>query len=142
VLREIRKDSLLSDQALFAYSVAATNLGQHGLALEALTLLKERPQFTPWLQQVPYALSYLYEQMGETKLALQSYRVAVEHYESLQERFGRQAQEVDESRLIAALNLSRPLGDAKLVNDAYGMLNVQPNDYSFAHLLATDAFQR
>lgn len=141
-LKEVRKGSALSDQALFAYSVAATNLGEHGLALEALNKLKDRPLFTPWLQQVPYALAYLYEQMSEPQLALQAYRAAVTHYETLANELETKQAALDEETVIAAMNLPLPIGDQSLENDAYGMLPVEPKDFNFAYLMSSEVFQR
>jgi tetratricopeptide (TPR) repeat protein len=142
VLKQIRKESLLSDQALFAYAVASTNLGQYGLALEALTKLRGRPQFTPWVQQVPYALAYLYEQMNDPELALKAYRVAVQHYESMVDELSVSQGSVDEKHILSALNLVRPLGDETLSNDAYGKLDIEPRDFRFSYLLASEPFQR
>lgn len=141
-LKGIRKDGFLSDQALFAYAVAATNLERYGLALEALTQLKERPLFTPWIQQVPYALAYLYEQMSEPALALQAYRVAESHYESIITRIQETKQGIDEGQLLDALGLSNKLGSENITSDAYGKLSVLPTDFSFSHLLANESFQR
>jgi hypothetical protein len=142
VLKEVRKGSALSDQALFAYSVAATNLEQHGLALEALNQLKNRPLFTPWLQQVPYALAYLYEQMSEPQLALHAYRAAVTHYEMLADKLKAKQADLDEGTVISAMNLPLPIGDLSLENDAYGMLPVEAKDFNFAYLMSSEAFQR
>lgn len=154
--KKIRKDSVFSDQALFAYSVAASNLEEYGLALQALNTLKERPLFTPWLQQVPYALAYLYEQLEEPKLAFEAYRAAAEHYENLAQQLVQDNTKINEQKILQALSLREKsiaqdlmrtdktplaLGRERVSNDAYGYLQVDPKDFNYATLLSTEPFQ-
>jgi hypothetical protein len=141
-LEDIKQDSVFSDQALFAYAVAATNLDEIGIALQALNLLKDRPSFTPWLQQVPYALAYLYEQLQEPELALLAYRAAVGHYRSEKNKLKEYRSTLTESTILKALNLESSIGGENLEHDAYGLLKIVPNDFDIVTLLATESFQR
>lgn len=158
-LQKISYDSLVSDEALFQYAVAQSHLEQYALALSALNRLNERPLFTPWLQQVPYALAYLYEQLGDTVLAAQAYKAAGDHYDEMLAQLESQQSNLSEETLLAALEIpfsagdseasddylstSRPvvLGEASAENDAYGRLQVRPADFYLANLLATEPFQ-
>jgi len=142
VLKLIQKDSVFSDQALFSYAVAAANLKKNRLALQALNTLKDRALFTPWLQQVPYALAYLYEQLNEPALALQAYRAAAEHYFNLTEKLSENEKSLSEQKIIDALSLKANIGSEGVTNDAYGLITVQPQDFNMASLLATESFQR
>jgi len=156
VLKEISKESVFSDQALFTYSIAASQLEKFGIALEALNILKERTLFTPWLQQVPYALGYLYEQLGEQELALHAYRAAAKHYENLGKQLDKEHQEINEQKILEALSLQEKslaqdwlteeqiplaIGRERVANDAYGYLKVEPDDFNYATLLAGEVFQ-
>ena len=156
VLEKISKKSVFSDQALFVYSIAASQLEQFGIALEALNTLKERTLFTPWLQQVPYALGYLYEELGEQELALQAYRAAAKHYENLSKQLDKEHQEINEQKILEAFSLQEKslaqgllkdeqmtlsIGHERVANDAYGYLQVEPDDFNYATLLASEAFQ-
>lgn len=158
-LEQIALDGVLSDQALFDYAVAASRQDKAGLALQALNTLQQRPLFTPWLQQVPYARGFLFEQMDRQQQALQAYREAADHYQSLNTRLSNEREQLTEARLIDALRfvresdnlgqagsvdpaLVRPEpGEATVLTDAYGRVKVRPGDYSLAGLLATERFQ-
>jgi hypothetical protein len=155
-LKRIQIDSQFSDQALFTYAVAASRLERFGIALQALTTLKERELFTPWQQQAPFALAYLYEQMGEPELALEAYGAAVQHYENLSIQLEKNQAEVTEEKVLAAFSLKEKniendlltkhdnvlaLGRDRVANNEYGYLQVDPNDFNYAELLATEPFQ-
>ena len=158
-LEQIALDGVFSDQALFDYAVAASREGKAGLALQALNTLQQRPLFTPWLQQVPYARGFLFEQMDRQQQALQAYRAAASHYQSLNTRLSNEREQLTEARLIEALRFVREgdrpgqagsmdsamvrpePGEATVLTDAYGRVKVRPEDYSLAGLLATETFQ-
>lgn len=158
-LEQISLEGVFSDQALFDYAVAASREGRAGLAMQALNTLQQRPLFTPWLQQVPYARGFLFEQMERKQPALQAYRQAASHYQALNSRLSNQREQLTEQRLIAALRfvregdnpeaglatdqtLARPIpGEATVLTDAYGRVQVAPEDYNLAGLLATEPFQ-
>lgn len=158
-LEQIALDGVFSDQALFDYAVAASREGRAGLALQALNTLQQRPLFTPWLQQVPYARGFLFEQMDRQQQALQAYREAASHYQSLSTRLSDEREQLTEARLIEALRfvcegdspgqpgsmdaeMVRPEpGETTVLTDAYGRVKVRPGDYSLAGLLATESFQ-
>jgi hypothetical protein len=155
-LKRINIDSVLSDQALFTYAVAASHSHKFGLALQALNTLNDRELFSPWRQQAPYALAYLYEQLGEPELALEAYSAAVSHYENLAHKLQKDQAEVTENRVLQALNLQEKpiaqevlseqeialaLGRNRVASDEYGYLEVNPSDFNYAELLATEPFQ-
>jgi hypothetical protein len=158
-LEQIALDGVFSDQALFDYAVAASREGRAGLALQALNTLQQRPLFTPWLQQVPYARGFLFEQMDRQQQALQAYREAASHYQSLSTRLSDEREQLTEARLIEALRFVREgdspgqpgsmdaemvrpePGETTVLTDAYGRVKVRPGDYSLAGLLATESFQ-
>jgi hypothetical protein len=164
-LKQISYDSLVSDEALFQYAVAQSHLGNHRLALGALNRLNERSLFTPWLQQVPYALAFLHEQLDGTGLAAQSYKAAGDHYDKVLLNLDAQQKALSEESLLAAMEIpfavqgnddangndynddyfstSRPvlLGESTAKNDAYGRLAVRPSDFYIVNLLATEPFQ-
>lgn len=158
-LEQIALDGVFSDQALFDYAVAASREGRAGLALQALNTLQQRPLFTPWLQQVPYARGFLFEQMDRQQQALQAYREAASHYQSLSTRLSDEREQLTEARLIKALRFVREgdspgqpgsmdaemvrpePGETTVLTDAYGRVKVRPGDYSLAGLLATESFQ-
>ena len=158
-LEHIALDGVFSDQALFDYAVAASREGKAGLALQALNTLQQRPLFTPWLQQVPYARGFLFEQMDRQQQALQAYREAASHYQSLSTRLSDEREQLTEARLIEALRFVREgdspgqpgsmdaemvrpePGETTVLTDAYGRVKVRPGDYSLAGLLATESFQ-
>ncbi|KZZ54100.1 hypothetical protein A3758_10055 [Oleiphilus sp. HI0118] len=102
-LQKVPYSSMVSDEALFQYAVAQSNLGQHELALAALDRLNTRTLFTPWLQQVPYALAFLYERLNEPALAAQAYRAAGDHYDGILKTIKEQQASLDEVTIIAAL---------------------------------------
>lgn len=152
VLENIPLDGMLSDQALFDYAVAASRHGRNGLALQALETLQSRPLFTPWLQQVPYARAFTIEQMDQPGSALDAYRAAAEHYVALDQRLSAEQAELDEQRLVNALafiregetdqNAAEPaLGESAMLTDSYGRVQVRPQDFSLAELLAGEPFQ-
>jgi hypothetical protein len=155
-LKRINIDSVFSDQALFTYAVAASHSQKFGLALQALNTLNDRELFSPWRQQAPYALAYLYEQLGEPELALEAYSAAVSHYENLAHKLQKDQAEVTENRVLQALNLQEKpiaqevlseqeialaLGRSRVASDEYGYLEVNPSDFNYAELLATEPFQ-
>lgn len=161
VLGAIPLDGLMSDQALSDYAVAASNLGRNGLALQALETLQNRPLFTPWLQQVPYARAFTIEQMNRPEAALEAYRAAARHYLGLDQRLAEEQADLSEARLVEALNFIREgadnggndrnraaqsgaepaLGESTMLVDSYGRVRVQPQDFSLAGLLAGEGFQ-
>jgi len=156
VLKRIKIESVFSDQALFTYAVAASHIEKFGLALQALNTLKDRDLFTPWRQQTPFALGYLYEQLAEPELALEAYRVAVSHYENQAKELEKDQTSVTEKKILDALSLKEKsieqdllsdqaiplaLGRNRVANDEYGYLQVDPSDFNYAELLATEPFQ-
>lgn len=147
-LRDVSFDSPFTGLALFNYAVSAANQKQYGLALQALQKLKTLPLFTPWLQQVPFALAYLHERLGNEPLAFQGYREAGEHYEKLHQELVQRRTALTEQDIVAALaprdDLTTPvtLGDQTLATDAYGRISLQPRDIAFATMLADERFQQ
>ncbi len=141
-LKRIDKESVFSDQALFAYAIAASNLQRYDLALSALNTLNKQTLFNPWQQQTPYALAYLYEQLKEPVLALEAYRAAVGQYENLQAALNKEKQELNEEVLLKALNIQNSIGSEALEKDAYGRIKLKKNNFSFSKLLTTETFQR
>lgn len=141
-LKLIDKDSVFSDQALFAYAIAASNLKRYELSLAALTSLNKQTLFNPWQQQTPYALAYLYEQLNEPVLALEAYRAAVAQYEKLQESLEHEKLTLSEESLLEALNIKTIIGTEDLTKDAYGRVQTPKQTFSFSKLLTTEAFQR
>lgn len=144
-LKSLRQDSVFAEQALFQFAVAASHLNLPEQALAALQQLQNRDLFTPWLQQVPYAMGYLYEQMGEPGLAYEAYRAASGHYRTQQLQLGLKRDHLNEQKLLAALTFSEGdragLGSGLLDTDAYGRLHVTPEQYDYAALLANERFQ-
>lgn len=155
-LKRIHLKSVFSDQALFTYAVAASHSQEFGLALQALNTLKQRKLFSPWRQQTPYALAYLYEQLGESDLALEAYSAAVTHYKNLALTLEEDQKNVTEEKVLQALNLQEgsieqglllpqnltlELGREHIANDEYGYIEVDPKDFHYAELLATEPFQ-
>ena len=160
VLSAIPLDGMLSDQALSDYAVAASRLGRHGLALQALDRLQRRPLFTPWLQQGPYARAFTIEQMDQPKAALEAYRAAAGHYLALDERLADEQANLTEARLVEALKFIREgeddprnegndempgaepsLGESTMLTDTYGRVQVRPKDFSLAEMLVDEPFQ-
>lgn len=127
VLDDIPLDGLLSDPALFEYAVAASRRGQYGLAVRALETLQNRPLFTPWRQQVPYARAFNTEQMNQPTAALRAYRDAAEHYHRLDQHLAHRQSNLTEEWLMKALESGRG--------------QVQPQDFNLAELIAQDSFQ-
>ncbi|MGP4845788.1 tetratricopeptide repeat protein [Marinobacter sp. 1Y8] len=157
-LSEISLTSAFSDEALYRYSVAASEAQSWGLALQALNTLQERPLFTPWLQQVPYARGFVFEQLDQQKSALQAYRAAANHYQTLLDKLVRSRQSLTEAGILAALRFEAEgasadsasslspgqqafASDDGMTTDAYGRLNVQPDDFNLALLLSSEKFQ-
>ena len=167
-LQKVKLDSALADEALFQYAVASSHLEQYEKALGALQTLESRPLFTPWLQQVPYALAYLYERLGDIPLALQAYAAAADQYDQQLAEIATQQEQLSEASLLESIeqpfsDRSEPtisdnkssetssayvsgsrtltLGDLDAQNDAYGRLNVRPAKFELAQLLASEAFQ-
>ncbi len=164
-LKKVSFDSPFSEQALFNYAVAMAHNKEYSLALSALNRLRDTYLFTPWLQQVPYALAYLYEQMGEPSLALQAYQSAGAHYDLQLEQLLQQQSELNEEKLLLAIatpnveadasalidddqtnetvmgSRELQLGAGHVENDAYGRINVYPSDFSIAELLSGERFQ-
>ncbi len=146
-LQAIRLDSPFSDQALFHYAAAAARGQEPELALQALNTLQDRPLFTAWLQQVPYARGFVLEQLGDRQQALAAYKDAAVRYEALTQTLAEQRERLNEADLVAALRLddadARPLqlGAPEVARDPYGRLQVQPADFSLASLLASEPFQ-
>ncbi|WP_004581297.1 tetratricopeptide repeat protein [Marinobacter nanhaiticus] len=153
-LAAISLDSVFSDEALYHYAVAASEAQSWGLALQVLETLQQRTLFSPWLQQVPYARGYVYEQLERPQTALAAYREAADHYQSLVTRLQQASRELSESEIIEGLrfevdagedealqraNLS--LGDPRIANDSYGRLQVEPGNFSLAFLLSRESFQ-
>jgi hypothetical protein len=148
VLHDVSFDGPFTGLALFNFAVSAANQEQYGLALQALQKLKSLPLFTPWLQQVPFALAYVQERLGHEMLAFQGYREAGEHYEKLYQELVQRRTALTEQDIVAALaprdDLTTPLilGDDGLPTDAYGRIRMQPRDVAFATLLADEGFQQ
>lgn len=127
VLDDIPLDGLLSEPALFEYALAASRQGKHGLAVKALQTLQNRPLFTPWRQQVPYARAFNIEQMNQPEAALRAYRDAAEHYHRLDQHLAHRQSNLTEQWLMKALES--------------GQGQVRPQDFSLAELVARDSFQ-
>lgn len=141
-LKQVDRDSVFAEQALFAYAISASNLERHDLALSALNTLNAQTLFNPWQQQTPYALAYLYEQLKEPILSLEAYRAAVGKYEALQETLVQEQQALSEDVLLQALNITSSLGTEAIEKDAYGRIRIPKQSFSFAKLLTSEAFQR
>lgn len=159
VLNQIPYESLVGDEALFYFAIAQSHLQEHALAIAALNRLKDKPLFTPWLKQVPYALAYLYEQLGDTALSVQAYKAAGDHYDAMILDLDTQQEGLSEASLLGAIEVpfakaeyntetgyiqsAMPvsLGVDSAQNDAYGRLQVRPAEFYIASLLATEAFQ-
>tara|TARA_R110002073_G_scaffold132514_1_gene279423 strand:- start:8307 stop:10412 length:2106 start_codon:yes stop_codon:yes gene_type:complete len=142
ILKNVDKDSVFSDQALFAYAISASNLQRHDLALSALTALNQKTLLNPWQQQTPYALAYLYEQLNEPVLALEAYRAAVSKYETLQADLDLERQNLSEDVLLEALNLKNIIGSERMEKDAYGRVLAPKLNVNFVKLLTGETFQR
>ena len=144
-LKKVAFDSPFSEQSLFNYAVAMAHQEEYSLALSALNRLRDSRLFTPWLQQVPYAWAYLYEQMGEQELALQAYQSAGAHYDNELEKLAQQQTELSEEKLldtlVTPLNRAISLGAEHIENDAYGRINVRPLTFGIAELLSGERFQ-
>lgn len=140
-LKGIDKHGPFAAQALFLYSLAASQLQRYELALSALTDLETQKHFNPWRQQSPYALANLYEQMFEPSLAMQAYQAAVGHYEALQKSLESERATMNEETLLSALGIKERIGQADLHADAYGRLQTDAGDFNFATLLASETFQ-
>lgn len=147
-----------AEQALFSFAIAATHKAQYGLALAALQRLEDKALFTPWLDQVPYALAYLYEQLNDKPLALQAYQAAAQRYDQQIDTLAAQQSALNEAELLRALAMpfdagegednsalaeykALSLGTEQLENDPYGRLKVLPQDFAYAQLLADERFQ-
>ena len=105
------------------------------------------------------ARHFLFEQMDRQQQALQAYREAASHYQSLSTRLSDEREQLTEARLIEALRFVREgdspgqpgsmdaemvrpePGETTVLTDAYGRVKVRPGDYSLAGLLATESFQ-
>lgn len=148
VLQDVSFDSPFTGLALFNFAVSAANQKQYGLALQALQKLKKLPLFTPWLQQVPFALAFVYERLGKEQLAFQSYRDAADHYEKLHQELVQRRTSLTEQDIVAAMaprdDLTTPvtLGDCSLQTDSFGRIKTQPRDVAFATMLADERFQQ
>lgn len=153
-LAAIRLDSAFSDEALYHYAVAASEAHAWGQALQALDNLQQRTLFTPWLQQVPYARGYVYEQLERPQAALDAYRQAANHYQDLVERLDRARNDLTTVQIIDGLRLANDsagdsplqsahfnLGDPLMATDSYGRLKVAPGDFNLAVLLSRESFQ-
>lgn len=153
-LSAISLDSVFSDEALYHYAVAASEAQSWGLALQALETLQQRTLFSPWLQQVPYARGYVYEQLDRPQSALEAYRQAANHYQALVTQLDRTRNDLSESQIIAGLRFDSGAGDdapmqyarlnlgnTQIANDAYGRLRVEPGDFNLAFLLSRESFQ-
>ncbi len=141
-LKKVDKNSPFSNQALFAYAIAASHLQHYELALSALNAINEQTTLNPWQQQTPYALAYLYEQLNEPILALEAYRAAVAQYEALQEELKQERESLTEEKLLDALKIKNSIGSEALSKDAYGRVLTPKQRFSFSKLLTTEKFQR
>lgn len=104
-LQQVRLDGPHAEQALFQYAVVNSHLGAYNEALAALNELQARSSFSPWLQQAPYALAYLYERMGDKAIALQAYAAAAEHYQQSLNRLEQAQADLSEQSLLAGLEV-------------------------------------
>ena len=149
VLSKIPFTSVVSDEALFYFSLAHSQLKNYEIALSSLTRLSERVLFTPWLQQVPYAIAFLHEQLDSRALAIQAYEIAGRHYDQMLRALEQQHASLSPEVLLGALSLVSDdgapndlvLGSAHTQNDAYGRLNVVPSQNYIARVLSTESFQ-
>lgn len=153
-LASIRLDSPFSDQALYHYALASAGTESWGLALQALDTLQQRPLFSPWLQQVPYARGHVLEQLQRPQQAMVAYRNAAERYQTLQQQLAQARAQLTEASIVGALQplasvadgqppgqSAVTLGDPALSSDAYGRLQLQPGDPALAQLLSQEPFQ-
>lgn len=129
-----------SDRALFDYAIAAAGRGDMQRAFNAMETLSRKELFTPWLQQVPYARGYLLEQMNRPREALAAFREAASEYEELDARLVQARAELTEEKLLSGLRFSTDGGDVQ--TDAYGRLQVVPEDFALSGILATESFQQ
>lgn len=145
--QKVRLDGPLSDQALFGYALACANQNEFGLALQALLTLSKRPLFNPWVQQVPYALGYLYEKLDSREQALDAYTRASSDYVKLKNDLDGMIAGMDEAAILQALQLddktSTPLviGAEELPVDSYGRIKVKPANFNLAQRIASESFQ-
>ncbi len=145
--QKVRLAGPLSDQALFGYALATANEEEFGLSLQALLTLSERPLFNPWVQQVPYALGFLYERLDDQDRALQAYSEATGRYRQLRDDLEGMIEGLDEEAIVRALEPAGTaggavvLGDRSLQVDSYGRLRIRPADYNLAQRIASEAFQ-
>ncbi len=145
--QNVRLAGPLSDQALFGYALATANEKEFGLSLQALVTLSERPLFNPWVQQVPYALGYLYERLDDQDRALQAYSEAAGRYRQLRDDLERILEGLGEDAILRTIAQARDeggavvLGDPSMPIDSYGRLRIRPADYNLAQRIASEAFQ-
>ncbi len=139
-LRELPVDGPVSDRALFDFAIAAAGKGDMQRAFNALENLSRKELFTPWLQQVPYAKGYLLEQMSRPREALAAFRNAAIEYEALDARLVQARAELTEEKLLAGLDFQTD-GD-HVATDAYGRLQVVPEDFELSGILASEPFQQ
>lgn len=146
-LESVRFDSPFTGLALFNFAVSAANQDQYGLALQALQTLQKLPLFTPWLQQVPFAMAYVYEKLGNEPLAFQHYRDAAQHYAAQHAALVQRRESLSEADIMQALaprgepSAELALGHEAVQTDAYGRVKSQPRDFTFAMMLAEEGFQ-
>jgi tetratricopeptide (TPR) repeat protein len=147
--QKVRLDGPLSDQALFGFALATANEKEFGLSLQALLSLSGRPLFNPWVQQVPYALGYLYEQLDNKEQALEAYSTAASQYLQLRGDLDGMIDSIGEAAILQALEVpvsgsqgqSVVLGDKSIPVDSFGRLKVRPANFNLAQRIASEPFQ-
>ncbi|MBK8972198.1 MAG: hypothetical protein IPM37_12905 [Hahellaceae bacterium] len=145
--QKVRLEGPLSDQALFGYALACANQNEFGLSLQALLTLSERPLFNPWVQQVPYALGYLYEKLDSREQALNAYTQASNAYVTLKNDLDGMIEHMDEAAILSALQLDVEKSAAVVMGadgvpvDSYGRIKIKPANFNLAQRIASEAFQ-
>jgi len=139
-LRALPVNGPVSDRALFDYAIAAAGKGDMQRAFNALETLSRKELFTPWLQQVPYARGYLLEQMSRPREALTAFRNAAIEYEALDARLVQARAELTEEKILSGLRFGTE-GD-EVATDAYGRLQVLPENFELSGILASEPFQQ
>ena len=145
--QEVRIDGPWSDRAFFGLALAASNSGQFGLALQALSQLNERKSESALVQESHYALAYVYEQLEQPGKALEAYESSIIHYESALRRISSQIEALKEGFIDKAIHFYTSSGqpvdinNPLLASDVYGRLKVEPKQAFIAPLLAKEEFQ-
>ncbi|WP_096086437.1 hypothetical protein [Agaribacterium haliotis] len=101
--RRIGLDSSVGDQALLGLGLTAMHQEQHGAALNAFKLLKQRQVeqksegSLTQISEAPLLVAYSYELMGEAKLAETEYYSASAYYQKWENKLLQQQQKAKQS---------------------------------------------